>query len=164
MRALECLQSLPDFQHPICFHSIQFPIACFTTLITAKNISFICKFNFLGSLNCFNYFQFASSVAFHESEPGYVRWPNGSADNFLQLNLKFKTVANTGLLFYGADRNDESVISLALLNGGLVLHSQGEELVTQPSTRYDDDQWHVVTATHDNTGLELDIDDFDTVK
>ena len=32
VRALECLQSLPDFQHSICFLSIQSPIARLTTL------------------------------------------------------------------------------------------------------------------------------------
>ena len=32
MRALECLQSLPDFQHSMCFLSIQSPIARLTTL------------------------------------------------------------------------------------------------------------------------------------
>ena len=33
MRALECLQSLPDFQHSMCFLSIQSPIARLTTLL-----------------------------------------------------------------------------------------------------------------------------------
>ncbi|KAJ9580421.1 hypothetical protein L9F63_024397, partial [Diploptera punctata] len=107
--------------------------------------------------------EFASSVAFDTSEPGYVRWPNGSAENFLQLSLKFKTVANSGLLFYGTDYKNESVVSVALVDGGLVMRSQGEELVTQPSTRYDDNQWHVITATHNGTVVQLDIDDFDTV-
>jgi laminin alpha 3/5 len=92
-----------------------------------------------------------------------VRWPNGSADNFLQLNLKFKTAASSGLLFYGSDRYGNAAVSLALIDGGLVMHSQGEEVLTGTSTRYDDNQWHVVTATHNNTGLRLDIDDFDTV-
>ena len=32
MRAMECLQSLLDFQHSVCFLSIQFPIAHLTTL------------------------------------------------------------------------------------------------------------------------------------
>ena len=32
MRALEYLQSLPDFQHSMCFLFIQSPIACLTTL------------------------------------------------------------------------------------------------------------------------------------
>ena len=32
MRALECLQFLPDFQHSMCFLSIQSPSVCMTTL------------------------------------------------------------------------------------------------------------------------------------
>jgi laminin alpha 3/5 len=107
--------------------------------------------------------QFASSVAFDATNTGYVRWPNGSADNFLQLNLKFKTAASSGLLFYGSGRHGSATVSLAIIDGGLVMRSQGEEIVTVTGTRYDDNQWHVVTATHNNTGLRLDIDDFDTV-
>jgi len=114
------------------------------------------------NISCF-IVQFASSVAFDAADPGYVHWPNGSADNFLQLNLKFKTAASSGLLFYGSDRHGSAAVSLALLDGSLVMRSQGEELVTAANTHYDDNQWHVVTATHDSTGLRLDIDDFDTV-
>jgi len=114
------------------------------------------------NMSCF-IVKFASSVAFEAANPGYVHWPNGSADNYLQLNLKFKTVASSGLLFYGTDRHGSAAVSLALLDGSLVMLSQGEELVTVASTHYDDNQWHVVTATHDSNGLRLDIDDFDTV-
>jgi Laminin G domain. len=113
-------------------------------------------------MSCF-IVQFASSVAFDAANPGYVHWPNGSADNFLQLNLKFKTASSSGLLFYGSDYHRNASVSLALVNGGLVMRSQGEELVTIGNTHYGDNQWHVVTATHDRGGLRLDIDDFDTV-
>lgn len=114
------------------------------------------------NVSCF-IVKFASSVAFDAANPGYVHWPNGSADNFLQLNLKFKTAASSGLLFYGSDRHGNAAVSLALLDGSLVMHSQGEELVTAANTHYNDNQWHVVTATHESTGLRLDVDDFDTV-
>jgi laminin alpha 3/5 len=107
--------------------------------------------------------QFASSVAFESDNVGYVRWPNGSSDNFLQLNLKFKTAASSGLLFYGTDSRGQVGMSVGLVDGGLVMRSQREELVAGGNTRYDDNQWHVVTATHESTGLRLDIDDFDTV-
>jgi laminin alpha 3/5 len=113
-------------------------------------------------MSCF-IVQFASSVAFDAANPGYVHWPNGSADNFLQLNLKFKTADGSGLLFYGSDNHGSAAVSLALLDGSLVMRSQGEELVTPSNTHYNDNQWHVVTATHDIKGLRLDIDDFDTV-
>jgi laminin alpha 3/5 len=109
------------------------------------------------------YVQFVSSVAFDVANPGYVHWPNGSANNFLQLNLKFKTAASSGFLFYGSDRQGNAAVSLALLDGSLVMRSQDEELVTVANTRYDDNQWHVVTATHNSTGLRLDIDDYDMV-
>jgi len=113
-------------------------------------------------MSCF-IVKFASSVAFDAANPGYVQWRNGSADNFLQLNLKFKTAASSGLLFYGSDHHSNAAVSLALLDGSLVMYSQGEKLVTAPNTHYNDNQWHVVTATHESTGLRLDVDDFDTV-
>nr|CAD7453810.1 unnamed protein product [Timema tahoe] len=106
--------------------------------------------------------QMASLVAFEEQTPGYLHWPNASANNFFQVNFKFKTSANTGLLFYAANRDQSSTVSLSLIEGGLALRSGGEELTSGPSTLYNDDEWHVITATHDASALHLDIDDFET--
>nr|CAD7256718.1 unnamed protein product [Timema shepardi] len=106
--------------------------------------------------------QMASLVAFEEQTPGYLHWPNASANNFFQVNFKFKTSASTGLLFYAANRDQSSTVSLSLVEGGLALRSGGEELTSGPSTLYNDDEWHVITATHDASALHLDIDDFET--
>ncbi|XP_012267208.2 laminin subunit alpha [Athalia rosae] len=107
--------------------------------------------------------RFASVVSFEEGNPGYVRWHNASAPNSLQINLKFKTTAPSGLIYYATNEDQTATSSLSLVNGQLVVRSQGEELVTSAvGTKYNDNEWHVVTATHDDEALRLDIDDKET--
>ncbi|XP_063239907.1 laminin subunit alpha [Bacillus rossius redtenbacheri] len=106
--------------------------------------------------------QVASLVAFEDRAPGYVLWPNASANNFFQVNFKFRTSAGSGLIFYATDADQSLAVSLSLVDGGLSFRSVGEELASSPATLYNDDEWHVVTATHDTGALRLDIDDFDT--
>lgn len=92
--------------------------------------------------------------------PGYVRWRNFTS-NGLQVNLKFKTLANDGLIFYATnDDYDPASSFLSLIDGQLVFNSQGEVLRTNPSdVKFNDNEWHVVTATHGQSALSLDIDD-----
>lgn len=93
--------------------------------------------------------------------PGYVRWRNLASDG-LQVNLKFKTLASDGLIFYAInnDQQNAAISYLSLVDGQLVFNSQGEELRTSSSdVRFNDNEWHVVTATHDQSALSLDIDD-----
>ncbi|XP_026299731.1 laminin subunit alpha [Apis mellifera] len=104
--------------------------------------------------------RFASLVSFEENAPGYVRWHNISVPNVLQVNLKFKTLANDGLIFYVTDHEKGVVSYLSLIDGVLVFNSQGEELRTSfASIKFNDNEWHVVTATHSHDSLKLDIDD-----
>lgn len=93
--------------------------------------------------------------------PGYVKWPNITVqDAVLQINLKFKTLANDGLIFYVSDPETGAVSFLSLLDGVLVFNSQGEALRTSSSgIKFNDNEWHVVTATHSKDSLKLDIDD-----
>jgi len=90
-----------------------------------------------------------------------VRWRNLASDG-LQVNLKFKTLASDGLIFYATndDRQNVTTSYLSLVDGQLIFTSQGEELRTSPSdVKFNDNEWHVVTATHDQSALSLDIDD-----
>nr|XP_031828013.1 laminin subunit alpha isoform X2 [Nomia melanderi] len=105
--------------------------------------------------------RFASIVSFEENVPGYVKWPNITVqDTVLQINLKFKTLANDGLIFYVSDPETGAVSFLSLLDGVLVFNSQGEALRTSSSgIKFNDNEWHVVTATHSKDSLKLDIDD-----
>lgn len=84
------------------------------------------------------------------------------ASDGLQVNLKFKTLASDGLIFYAInnDQQNAAISYLSLVDGQLVFNSQGEELRTSSSdVRFNDNEWHVVTATHDQSALSLDIDD-----
>lgn len=94
--------------------------------------------------------------------PGYVRWQNAFVSYGLQVNLKFKTLASDGLIFYAInhDRSIDATSYLSLMDGQLVFNSQGEELRTSLSdVKFNDNEWHVVTATHGQSALSLDIDD-----
>lgn len=84
------------------------------------------------------------------------------ASDGLQVNLKFKTSASDGLIFYATNNNRQNAATsyLSLVDGQLVFNSQGEELRTSSSdVRFNDNEWHVVTTTHDHSALSLDIDD-----
>ncbi|XP_029032401.2 laminin subunit alpha [Osmia bicornis bicornis] len=104
--------------------------------------------------------RFASMVFFEENTSGYVRWHNISVPNALQVNLKFKTLANDGLIFYVTDHEKGVVSYLSLIDGVLVFNSQGLELKTGINgMKFNDNEWHVITATHSGDSLKLDIDD-----
>lgn len=106
-------------------------------------------------------FQIASLVSFESGNRGYVRWPNATAsDNLIDLILRFKTSHPDGLLVYGVDGS--SVFSLRMESGLLTFKSGGIQVSSTQSTRYDDDQWHVVLVAHTNQQLLLIVDDFDS--
>lgn len=105
--------------------------------------------------------KFARLVSF--DKPGYIRYPNATSSNSFKASLKFKTNSDTkdGIIFYATDNDQNSGISLAMINGGLMLISQKQELITAPSSKYNDNEWHVVTVTHNDDELRLDIDDYE---
>ncbi|XP_033329969.2 laminin subunit alpha [Megalopta genalis] len=107
--------------------------------------------------------RFASLVSFEENMPGYVKWPNITLQDTLQVNLKFKTLASDGLIFYVSDPETGAVSFLSLIDGVLVFNSLSEPLRSSSSgIKFNDNEWHVVTATHSKNSLQLDIDDTKT--
>lgn len=74
------------------------------------------------------------------------------------MSLKFKTKKQDGLIFYAADKTQDSSISLSLSDGNLVLISQKIEL--RSKNLFNDSEWHVVTVVHNDTFLRLDYDDY----
>lgn len=113
----------------------------------------------------FNLLQFASLVSFEKDTPGYVRWQTFVSDG-LEVNLRFKTSANEGLIFYVID-DDQSTNAghLSLQNGRLMFTSQDMELWTSPSNlKFNDNEWHVVTVIQDQSSLSLHVDDMMSYK
>lgn len=103
----------------------------------------------------------ASLVSFEAGSRSYVKWPNATAsDNLIDLILRFKTNNPDGLLVYAVD--GPSVFSLRMESGILTFKSGGIQVSSTQSTRYDDDQWHVVYIAHSNQQLTLLVDDFDS--
>ncbi|KAH0550044.1 laminin subunit alpha [Cotesia glomerata] len=106
--------------------------------------------------------RFASLVSFENDSSGYVKWQNVTADSMLQVNLKFKTTADNGLIFYVTDPEQTASSTLSIEDGVLVFKSQGEEVRSSTAgSKFNDNEWHVVTATHDENALRIDIDDVD---
>ena len=55
--------------------------------------------------------------------------------------------------------------SLSLRDGILVFESRGDVVSTSTvGTKFNDNEWHVVTATHNETALGLDIDDTESYR
>ncbi|KAJ8668735.1 hypothetical protein QAD02_010398 [Eretmocerus hayati] len=107
--------------------------------------------------------KFASLVSFDSVHPGYVKWEHVDVPGWLQVSLKFRTSAESGLIYKLVDADGSVASSLALEAGQLVLSSggQGEQLRSSGNggIRFADNGWHVITATHNGTLLRLDIDD-----
>lgn len=104
--------------------------------------------------------KFSSILSFAPHNYGHLKKYNVSADNRAQINLKFKTKQPSGIIFYFNSKDQTSTFTLALEDGVLVLRSSREEL-NSGQNRYDNGEWHVVTATHDERRLKLSIDDID---
>lgn len=84
----------------------------------------------------------------------------------LQITLKFKTVTSNALIFaiVGKNENENIIHShLSLVDGILVFESGNNIVTTSPvGTKFDDNEWHVVTATIDEKAINLDIERIDT--
>lgn len=102
-------------------------------------------------------------VSFEEGTKGYILQPNISAtNNIMELILRFKTSAKTGLLAYAVD----GLSSIALwLEDGQLKFTNGDDYIksTSPNT-YNDSMWHVVMAAYDSESLQLFIDDIETYR
>lgn len=102
--------------------------------------------------------KFSSGVSFSPRSPGYLRLGNTTASNHFQINMKFKTNNPNGIIFYATNHDQSATIGLALRDGSLVFNSLEKELSTGPS-KYNNGEWHVVTATHDQKKLRLYVGD-----
>lgn len=100
--------------------------------------------------------KFSSTLTFAPHRPGYLSRGNISSNNYLQVNLKFRTKHEEGVLFYATNHDQSATFGLVLFEGQLYLSSNNESVA---SNKLNDGEWHIVTATHDSRGLRLDIDD-----
>lgn len=94
--------------------------------------------------------------------PGYVKWPNVTISEALQITLKFRTLTRNSLIFAIVNETNVNFVptSLSLRDGILILESRGDVVSTSKvGTKFNDNEWHFVTATHNKTHLILDIDD-----
>lgn len=98
-------------------------------------------------------------VSFSKSDPGYIKLSKIHVQDDMTMALKFKTNAYSGLIFYLTDDEQESGISLSIINGKLKLISQLQELVSKENN-FNDSQWHVVSITHNKNVTRLDFDDY----
>lgn len=94
-----------------------------------------------------------------KSSKTYAKWSDAfTSDNFVELILRFKTGNSDGLLAYSDLQS--SYFSLRIEAGVLIFESGGANVSSSSSsTRYDDNQWHVVFVAHESSRLILMIDD-----
>lgn len=104
--------------------------------------------------------KFSSLLSFPPHQFGYVSQPEVASANGLQVNIKFKTHQAYGVLFYTANDDQSATFGLTLEDGVLVLRSSRKELTTR-NNRYNDGEWHAVTATQENYRWSLVVDDSD---
>lgn len=102
--------------------------------------------------------KFSSILSFFPKQPGHLKKYNVTAENHAHINLKFKTKQPSGIIFYFNSKDQKSTLTLSLKDGILVLRSSREEL-NSGINRYDNGEWHVVTAIHLNNKLKLSVDD-----
>lgn len=103
----------------------------------------------------------AQTVSFSNTTAGYVAMPNINLKRKAELTFKFKT-EDDGILFYADNEDHSNYLSITLLDGRLVMRSNpGGEIISKSEVKYNDKQWHYVTATKTNKMLRLDIDDID---
>ena len=121
---------------------------------------------FLGGLLNTNWrewlLQKVGSIISFEGGQGYVALDGVNIENFVQVNFKFKTKEEDGLIFYMANEDQSHHVSLSMLNGALVMRTvPGGEVSSKAARKLNDGMWHVVTATANGTQIRLDIDDFE---
>jgi laminin, alpha 3/5 len=102
--------------------------------------------------------KFSPVVGFVQDKYGYIKIRNLTIPNKLNINLKFKTIQSSGVIFYGMNNDQSATISLALEDGILVFRSSKFELNSEDKT-FDDGKWHVVTVMHDMRHLRISVDD-----
>lgn len=101
--------------------------------------------------------KFSTVLSYPPRQFGFLRKGNVSASNHFQIDLKFKTKQDKGIIFYATDPNQFNTIGLTLEDGALVLRSQNVEVNTHPIA-YNDSEWHFLVATHDAKKLKLSVD------
>lgn len=85
-------------------------------------------------------------------------------EKLAQLTFKFKTEEENGLIFYSSNDDQSNFLYVGLENGGIVMKSQpGGEIKTR-DMKFNDKEWHYVSATKAVNQMRLDIDDFSSVE
>lgn len=105
-----------------------------------------------------------SSATFAENSTGYVAMANTNDLGAMpQLTFRFKTTHPNGILFYTANRDQTNYLSVSLAEGILSLRARpGGDVQTSSAVRYADGEWHYVSASKNDTFLQLFVDDFET--
>lgn len=97
-------------------------------------------------------------LSYKPSEPGHLKLNDINVNNNLIINLKFRSREERGIIFYLTTPDQSVTFTLTLEDGVLVLRSRTLEINTG-AVKYNDGEWHVITATHESNRLRLSIDD-----
>lgn len=107
--------------------------------------------------------KFSAILSYPPEQFGYLRQGNVSSANHFQINLKFKSIQEHGIIFYATNYDQSATIGLTLSEGSLILRSMGIE-VHSGYSKFNNGEWHVVTAVRDAKILRLVVDDLNIYK
>lgn len=103
-------------------------------------------------------------VTFSGTPVGYVGMPTMVLGREPQVTLRFKTTEPDGLLLYTANNDQSNYLSISLFDGLLVFRAKpGGDVLSSASVRYNDAEWHYISATKNDSHLQLVIDDYDVI-
>ncbi|XP_054719477.1 laminin subunit alpha-like [Uloborus diversus] len=107
----------------------------------------------------------ARTVSFSNTSTGYIAMPATNLEKVAQLTFKFKTAVEDGVIFYAANEDQSSHLYIGLHKGTIVMSSSpGGEIRSSPEVKYNDLEWHYVSATKTVRQMRLDIDDIKSVE
>lgn len=90
--------------------------------------------------------------------------PPANLQKLAQLTFKFKTEKESGVIFYAANEDNSNYLFIGLHNGNIIMKSKPGGETRSRDVKYNDLQWHYVSATKALRQMRLDIDDFFSVE
>ncbi|GIY52598.1 hypothetical protein CDAR_86411, partial [Caerostris darwini] len=106
----------------------------------------------------------ARTVSFNNVSAGYIAMPPANLQKLAQLTFKFKTDKENGVIFYSANEDNSNYLFIGLHNGNIIMKSRPGGETRSRDVKYNDLQWHYVSATKALRQMRLDIDDFFSVE
>ncbi|KAI1304937.1 Laminin subunit alpha [Halotydeus destructor] len=99
-------------------------------------------------------------ASFTNDTTGFVEMPlEVNLDQLATVTLKYRTDMADGLLFFAANAEKTSFISIYLHRGNVILRTDPGRDKIETKAKYYGDKWHYVSAHKDEYKMRLEVDD-----